>query len=81
MNSSPVLAVSSISTSMGFLILLVAWFVLFMIAWPVALVLVVLLPFFWLLSIPFRIVGMVVEAMLALIRAILFLPARILGFR
>lgn len=66
---------------MGFLFLLAAWLVLFMIAWPVALVLLVLLPFFWLLSIPFRIVGIVVEAMLALIRAILFLPARILGFR
>ena len=66
---------------MGFLFLLAAWFILFMIAWPVALVLLVFLPFLWLLSIPFRIVGIVVEAMLALVRAILFLPARILGFR
>lgn len=66
---------------MGFLFLLAAWFILFVIAWPVALFLLVLVPFFWLLSIPFRIVGVVVEAMLALIRAILFLPARILGFR
>ncbi|MEI6245544.1 MAG: hypothetical protein WCQ64_10925 [Acidobacteriota bacterium] len=66
---------------MGFLVLFAAWFVLFVIAWPVALVLLVAIPFFWLLSIPFRVVGIVVEAMLALIRAILFLPARILGFR
>lgn len=66
---------------MGFLFLLAAWFILFMIAWPVALVLIVLLPFVWLISLPFRIVGIVVEAMLALIRAILFLPARILGVR
>ncbi len=66
---------------MGFLFILAAWFILFMIAWPVALVLLVLLPFVWLISLPFRIVGIVVEAMLALIRAILFLPARILGYR
>lgn len=66
---------------MGFLLLLAVWFILFMIAWPVALVLLVLIPFLWLLSIPFRIVGIVIEAMLALIRALLFLPARILGFR
>lgn len=66
---------------MGFLFLLAAWFVLFMIAWPVALILAIALPFLWLLSIPFRVVGIAVEAMLALIRAILFLPARILGFR
>ena len=66
---------------MGILFLLVAWVALFMLAWPVALVLLVILPFVWLLSIPFRILGIVVEAMLALIRAVLFLPARILGFR
>ena len=66
---------------MGILFLLVAWVALFMLAWPVALVLLVILPFIWLLSIPFRILGIVVEAMLALIRAVLFLPARILGFR
>jgi hypothetical protein len=66
---------------MGFLFLLAAWFILLMIAWPVALVLIVLLPLFWLIALPFRVVGIVVEAMLALIRAILFLPARILGVR
>jgi hypothetical protein len=66
---------------MGILFLLVAWVALFMLAWPVALVLLVILPFIWLLSIPFRILGIVVEAVLALIRAVLFLPARILGFR
>lgn len=66
---------------MGFLFLLAAWFILLMIAWPVALVLIVLLPIFWLIALPFRVVGIVVEAMLALIRAILFLPARILGVR
>ena len=66
---------------MGFLFLLIVWVILFMIAWPIALIMAIALPFLWLLSIPFRIVGIVIEAMLALIRAILFLPARILGFR
>jgi len=66
---------------MGFLFLLAAWFILFMIAWPVALVLLVLFPFVWLIALPFRLAGIVVEAILALIRAVLFLPARILGYR
>lgn len=66
---------------MGFLLVLAAWLILLVISWPVALVLLVAVPFLWLLSIPFRIVGIAVSAVLALIRAILFLPARILGFR
>lgn len=66
---------------MSFLLLLVAWCILFMVAWPVALILAIAAPFLWLLSIPFRIVRIVLDAMLALIRAILFLPARILGVR
>ena len=66
---------------MGFLLLIAAWVILFMIAWPVALILMVALPFLWLLSIPFRIVGIAVEAVLSLIRAVLLLPARILGYR
>ncbi|TAK15254.1 MAG: hypothetical protein EPO35_08010 [Acidobacteria bacterium] len=66
---------------MGFLFLLVIWAILFAIAWPIALLLLVLIPFLWILSIPFRIVGFVLEGALALIRQILLLPARILGFR
>jgi hypothetical protein len=38
-------------------------------------------PFLWLLSIPFRIVGAVMEALLALVKTLLFLPARMLGYR
>ena len=53
----------------------------FMIAWPIALFLAVLLPLFWLLSIPFRIFAVVVEALIAFIRAVLMLPARVLGHR
>ncbi len=66
---------------MGFVVLLVGWIFVLMVAWPIALLVAILLPFFWLLSIPFRIVGIVVDAMLAFLKAVLFLPARILGHR
>lgn len=66
---------------MAFLFVIVAFAILFAISWPVALFLVMLVPFLWLLSIPFRIVGTVLGALLALIRQILLIPARILGFR
>ncbi len=57
-----------------FLILLVA-------CWPVALLALVLYPLVWLVMLPFRIVGITVEGVLALIRALFLLPARILGGR
>jgi hypothetical protein len=46
-----------------------------------ALFVLVLLPFVWLLSLPFRLLGAVVEAMFAFVKALLFLPARLLGHR
>ncbi len=63
------------------LFVLLLWAILLVIAWPVALVLLILWPFLWLLSIPFRIVGALMEGILALIKAIFLLPARILGYR
>ena len=60
------------------LLLIVAWCLLFVLCWPLALVAIILLPFLWLLSLPFRIVGVVVEALIAFLKAVLFLPARIL---
>ena len=62
-------------------LLLVGCCILWVLCWPLLLVVLVLLPLVWLISIPFRIVGIVVEAMLAFVRAILFLPARVLGGR
>ena len=64
-----------------FLVTLLVWAVLLVLCWPLALVLLVLWPILWLLSIPFRIVGIVVAAVLALIKSLLFLPARLLGYR
>ena len=63
------------------LFVLIAWSILLVLAWPVALLVLVLYPVFWLLSIPFRIVGVVLEAAIALVKAVLLLPARLLGYR
>jgi hypothetical protein len=66
---------------MKLLLILLLWALLLVLAWPLALLILVLWPLLWLLSIPFRIVGSLMEALLALVRAILFLPARLLGYR
>ena len=63
------------------LILFVGWCILFVLAWPVALLALVLFPIVWLLSLPLRLIGITFEAIFALLRAILFLPARVLGHR
>jgi hypothetical protein len=64
-----------------FVLAVIAWCWLFVIAWPIAIALVFLLPLLWLLSIPFRIFGVLLAAVLAFIKALLFLPARLLGHR
>jgi hypothetical protein len=66
---------------MQFVLVVLAWCLVFVIAWPLAIALVFLLPLLWLLSIPFRIVGVLLGAVLAFIKALLFLPARLLGHR
>ena len=55
------------------------WCVLFVLCWPLAVLALVLFPLVWLLLIPFRLAAIVVRASLALVKAILFLPARLLG--
>ena len=54
------------------------WLILLVVAWPLALIALVLYPFVWLLSIPLRLLGISVRALLNLIEAILRLPARVL---
>lgn len=61
------------------MIKLLLWLLLFVISWPLALLVLVLYPFVWLLSLPFRLVGITLEAVFAFLKAILFLPARLLG--
>ena len=64
---------------MGTLFTLLLWCVLFVLCWPLALAALVLWPVVWLLSLPFRLAGIAVGAMFATLRALLFLPARLLG--
>jgi hypothetical protein len=66
---------------MQFLLIVLVWCLLFVIAWPLAILIVFLLPILWLLSIPFRIFGIMLGAVLAFLKALLFLPARLLGHR
>lgn len=56
------------------------WCLLFLLCWPLALLALVLYPLVWLLTLPFRLVGVAVDAVFELVRAVLFLPARILSF-
>lgn len=66
---------------MQFFLIVLLWCLLFVIAWPLAILLVFLLPLLWLLSIPFRIFGIMLGAVLAFLKALLLLPARLLGHR
>jgi hypothetical protein len=63
------------------LIAFLVWCLLLVVSWPLALLALVLFPFVWLLSLPFRLVGITFAALLAFVRSILFLPARIFGWR
>jgi len=55
------------------------WLVLLVICWPLALLALVLYPLVWILLVPFRLVGIAVEGVLAFVKALIFLPARLLG--
>lgn len=66
---------------MKFLLVLIAWCALFVLCWPVALLMLVAAPLIWLVLLPFRLVGIAVEGVFALVRAVLFLPARLLGYK
>jgi len=59
----------------------IGWLILLVLCWPLALLALILWPFVWLISLPFRLVGITFDALFALLKAILFLPARILGQR
>ena len=58
---------------------LLLFLLLLAVCWPLALLALVLWPFVWLLSIPFRLVGIAMDGLFALLRAVVTLPARILG--
>ena len=57
------------------------WLLLLVVCWPLALIALVLYPIVWLLLLPFRLVGLAVEGVFELLRAVILLPARVLGGR
>lgn len=57
------------------------WLILLVLCWPLALVALVLYPIVWLLLLPFRLIGITVDAVFDLLKAILTLPARLLRGR
>jgi hypothetical protein len=57
------------------------WLLLFILCWPLALLALVLWPIVWLVSIPFRLLGIAFEGVFGLLRAILLLPVRLLEGR
>ena len=57
------------------------WLLLVAVCWPLAVIALVLWPLVWLLSLPFRLVGIVVDGAFALLKAFVMLPARVLGTR
>ena len=63
------------------LIAVLAWCLLLVLCWPLALLALVLWPIAWLLSLPFRLLGITFSALFAFLSALLMLPARVLGWK
>jgi hypothetical protein len=61
------------------LIKILLWLILFALCWPLALLALFLYPFIWLVLLPFRVLGIAVGGVLAVFKALIMLPARILG--
>ncbi|MEA1981315.1 MAG: hypothetical protein U9N54_10115 [candidate division Zixibacteria bacterium] len=57
----------------------ILWIFLLVICWPLALFALILYPFVWLILLPFRIIGITIDGVLELLKAIILLPSRILG--
>lgn len=57
------------------------WLLLLVFCWPLALLALILWPLVWLLALPLRLVGIAVDGVFTLLRALVTLPARVLGGR
>lgn len=62
---------------LGFLL----WLLLLFLCWPLALLALLAYPLVWLILLPFRLLGIGVEAVFSLLRAVVMLPARVLGLQ
>ena len=60
---------------------LVLWCILFVLSWPLAILALIIFPVVWLILLPFRLIWIGLEGVVALFKAIIFLPARLLGHR
>jgi hypothetical protein len=60
---------------LGFLL----WCLLFVVCWPLAILALLLWPLVWLITLPFRLLGIAVDGVFGLLRAVVMLPARVLG--
>lgn len=58
---------------------LLLWLLLFMFCWPLAILALLLYPIVWLISLPFRLLGIAVEGVFTLLKTLPMLPARLLG--
>ena len=59
----------------------ILWLLLLAFCWPLALIAVLLYPIVWLIALPFRLLGFAVDGVFQLLRAMILLPARLLGGR
>ncbi|MBS0487918.1 MAG: hypothetical protein JSS13_11295 [Proteobacteria bacterium] len=59
----------------------ILWLLLLIFCWPLALLALILYPLVWLILLPFRLVGIAVEGVFAFLRALIMLPAKVLGGR
>ena len=57
------------------------WCLLLVVCWPLAIVALILWPIVWLLSLPFRLLGIALDGVFSLLRAIVMLPSRLMGAR
>ncbi len=64
---------------MKILLITIGWFLLLVLSWPLALLALVLWPIIWLLLLPFRLLGIAVDGVFALLKALVMLPARLLS--
>ncbi|RZL09976.1 MAG: hypothetical protein EOO89_21345 [Pedobacter sp.] len=56
----------------------IAWLILFILCWPLALLALVLYPVFWVVTLPFRLLGIAVDGFFGLFKGIILLPGRML---
>jgi hypothetical protein len=79
MNRQSRVIVQSISEAAMIKFLL--WLILLVVCWPLALLALILYPIVWLLLLPFRLLGIAVEGVFELLKAVVLLPARVLGMK